>query len=701
MKALQTNIKLFLYTPNKFFEIPNFQRPYSWTIDNVQMFLDDLEEVRRGDKKHYFGSIVYINDGDRSIIIDGQQRATTVLLMITAIYHLALESPEKLKLVAEQIKDEYLYNRYAKQYGSEENRIKLRAVTTDNKIFEKIFKQTELTEYEKKSNLYKSYLQFYDYFRNRDCLEQYIDTLGDFEIVTIILDKDDDNPQKVFESINSTGKPLTDGDKIRNFSLMLRTSEKQDYVLTNYWQYIETHLTDPQRDDITDFFRVYLIAKNQSVVNTDRVYPEFKRVFAGSISDDQSYESLDEFYGEILRVLKYYRFLKFGIDENDEFTKLSSVAFIMRYLRIEVFFPYAVSVMKYWQDGHLSDDEIAEVFNVLRIYFSRRVVVNLSTTSLDSYFAGLHRSVLSIAEQDNATYLEVLKYTILSKNGRVRLPRNNEIEMAIKANFTYNQRSSNVMYLLTAVDDESKDVSLLRQIYDKELHLTIEHIMPQTMTKAWRNELGERADEIHNVYLHGLANLTLTGYNSEYSNKSFQEKCNMPNGFADSPLKINKTVAKYSTWNETTMLERQQWWIDKIISIWPLPASTFEPPVLNTKVNIFDDIDFTGTAVKMLYISDDSYLITSWVQALGVYCEHLYDRNSDFVDRVMNNEKTRNWISDDPDRFSASAKIHDTGLVVDVATKTKQKIRLMRELAEMFNVDKSSVSVELAKPIGE
>ena len=152
--------------------------------------------------------------------------------------------------------------------------------------------------------MYKSYLQFYDYFRNRDHLEQYIDTLDNFEIVTIVLDKDDDNPQKVFESINSTGKPLTDGDKIRNFSLMLRTSEKQDYVLTNYWQHIETYLTDPQRDDITDFFRVYLIAKNQSVVNTDKVYPEFKRVFAKNISNDQSYESLDEFYGEILRILK-------------------------------------------------------------------------------------------------------------------------------------------------------------------------------------------------------------------------------------------------------------------------------------------------------------------------------------------------------------------------------------------------------------
>ena len=173
----------------------------------------------------------------------------------------------------------------------------------------------------------------------------------------------------------------------------------------------------------------------------------------------------------------------------------------------------------------------------------------------------------------------------------------------------------------------------------------------------------------------------------------------MPNGFADSPLKINRTVAKYSTWNEKTILERQQWWIDRIISIWPLPTSTFEPPVLDTKVNIFDDIDFTGAVVKIFYIGDDSYPVTSWSQILGVYCEYLYDENSDFTDQIMNSEKTKNWISNDSKRFFNSVKIHDTGLVVDVATNTNQKIRLMRELAEMFNVDKISINVELTKPI--
>lgn len=223
--------------------------------------------------------------------------------------------------------------------------------------------------------------------------------------------------------------------------------------------------------------------------------------------------------------------------------------------------------------------------------------------------------------------------------------------------------------------------------------------MPQTMTNAWRDEFGDRADEIHGIYLHGLANLTLTGYNSEYSNKSFREKRDMPDGFADSPLKINKTVAKYDTWNEAAILERQRWWIDKIIKIWPLPTSTFEPPILDTKVNIFDDIDFTGAAVKIFYIGDDSYPVTSWSQILGVYCEYLYDENPDFTDQIMNSEKTKNWISNDSKRFFNSVKIHDTGLVVDVATNTNQKIRLMRELAEMFNVDKISINVELTKPI--
>lgn len=145
MISSQSNVKAFVYTPNKYFVIPNFQRPYSWTAGNVDSFIYDLEEVLESGRKHFFGSIVYVSEGDKSIIIDGQQRATTVLLMITAIYHLAMDYPGKCHIIAEQIKDEYLFNKYAQRNNTEENRIKLRAVTTDDDIFEKIYDRKSLS----------------------------------------------------------------------------------------------------------------------------------------------------------------------------------------------------------------------------------------------------------------------------------------------------------------------------------------------------------------------------------------------------------------------------------------------------------------------------------------------------------------------------------------------------------------------------
>jgi len=656
--------------------------------------------VKAGGKKHYFGSVVYVNDGDSSIVIDGQQRATSVLLMITAIYHLAEEHPEKSAMFADHIKDDYLYNKYAKRYGTEENRIKLRAVTTDNEIFEKIFSKAQLTDREKDSKLYKAYTFFYDYFRDRNELHTYIDALEDFEIVTIILDKDDDNPQKVFESINSTGKALTDGDKIRNFALMLNSTEKQGHVLENYWQHIEKALTDTKDDFITDFFRVYAISSSQAIIKLDAVYPEFKKLFAKHVDDDQSIESLDKFYGDILESLKFYRFLKFGIDENSEFAKFEPVAFVMRYLRIELYFPFAISALKYHKARNLNDDdELVGVFDLIRKYFSRRLVANLLSTSLDRYFASLHRDVLANVEQHEVSYIEALKYSMLSRSGQTRMPRDAEVEAGIKANSAYTQRTTNVMYLLTSVDDESKDLAQLKQIAKKDVNLTIEHIMPQTLTDAWRRELGENAERVHDTYLHGLANLTLTGYNSEYSNRSFQEKLTTKDGFRDSPLKINKSIVGYEAWDEEALLDRQKWWVKKILGIWPLPSTSFSPPKADTRVGLFDEIDFKGKGIRMLHVHDDSYPVTNWAQALDTYCEYLYDRNSDFIEKVAQDDDLRVWFDSDPSRFFNSAEIYDSKYYVDTGTNTNRKVRLMKNLATAFGIESAAISLELDKPL--
>lgn len=696
MKAPQTNIKLFLYTPNKFFVIPNFQRPYSWTAENVDSFLADLEDVKNSDKKHYFGSIVYVGDGDSSVIIDGQQRATTVLLMITAIYHIAQQHPEKCEILAEQIKDEYLYNKYAKQYGTEENRIKLRAVTSDNEVFETIFSQNGLNEKAKESRLYRAYQRFYDYFNQREHLEKYIDTLEDFEIVTIILDKDDDNPQRVFESINSTGKPLTDGDKIRNFALMLNTPEKQDHILNNYWKKVEQTLTDADKDFITDFFRMYIMSVRQSVVKLDAVYPEFKKLFNEKVDSDQSLASLDAFYGDILQSLEHYRLLRFSVQDVGKFRGIMNTVFIMQYLKIDLYAPFAMSVMRYFENGNLDESQLQTIFDYIKVYFSRRIACNMLSTSLDRYFATLHRDAAAIAENSSASYTEAVAYSMLSRTGQVRLPSDTELEAAIKANAAYSQRTTNVNYLLTSIDDVSKESALLRQMAARDLKLSIEHIMPQTLNAAWRAELGDDAERIHAVYLHGLANLTLTGYNSEYSNQPFERKKTMTNGFNESPLAINKTVARYEHWNEGALLERQQWWIDKLREVWPLPQSSYAPDTSDRMVDLLrDDINLAGSAPVALSIRNDVQARSNWAQIVDAIAEYCYELDENFFETVLQNDKLASFFTRDSGQFRASMELLDSGIYVDVNTDTRRKHQLIKNLAEQFRLEQGDLIVEL------
>ncbi len=245
----QSNMKEFLYTPGMFFEIPEFQRPYSWQTTNVDEFLSDLEECITKSKNHYFGTVVQVKDTDsiysRSII-DGQQRVTTSLLMISVIYHMARDDSSLItnpETTADKIEYQYLINK-----DLDNKRVKLRTVTSDDEILQRIFnakgKESELELKDRQSNVYKVYAKFRDYFsKKQGGLDKYIDGLGHFEIAVLTLDSNDDNPQRVFESINSTGKPLSDGDKIRNFALMLNNKKLRDHVYSEYWRPIERTLT--------------------------------------------------------------------------------------------------------------------------------------------------------------------------------------------------------------------------------------------------------------------------------------------------------------------------------------------------------------------------------------------------------------------------------------------------------------------------
>lgn len=705
MKFAEKTVEEFLFTPGKSFIIPEFQRPYSWQVSNVREYLNDLEETIEKNKSHYFGTVVFVlDDIDSNSIIDGQQRITTSLLMITAIYHLVKRRPElSSRLTALDIKEKYLVNR------NETNRIKLRTVTTDDMILQKIYDvdgdDSKLSQKEKQSNLYQAYAEFKKYFGGKDNLDRYITGLGSFEIITIALDARDDNPQRVFESINSTGRPLTDGDKIRNFALMLNNEERRKHVYKRYWLKIEQSLTDVNKDNITDFFRSYVISKRQAIIRLDAVYPEFKKLFEKHISPEQTMEEIDSFYGEILEYLSYYLLCKFEEDPDGKYAIIKDVVFKMRYIQTELYIPFAMSVLAYHHTGGLSDQQLIAVFKLIETYFSRRIVCNINTTSVDKFLASLHKDTLEYQQANSgADYVEVMKYLMLKRTGPTRMPSDTEMESAIRNNHTYNQRTAHVNYILTAIDDQSKESETLRHIANGELKLSIEHVMPQTLAIGWDIELGvnekgiEYVHEIHAKYLHTLANLTLTGYNSEYQNYAFEKKKAMENGFSGSKLGINAWIAKQPIWDEETLLRRQKWWIENLGKVWPVPATNFKPVEPNTAVYLLDDLDLKGSGVRSVTIYGENQTVSSWSEALDAIVERLYERNNNFMEAVMGDSYTSNFFSSDSSNFFNSAEIYETGLFVDTGTSTNRKIQLVKALANMFDASRTDLIAELVVP---
>lgn len=722
MKFADSTIKKYLYQPGAVFDIPEFQRPYTWKTINAQEYLKDLEESVSTGKGHYFGTVVQVEDEDGDdaySIIDGQQRVTTSLLLIFSIYHLVKKDPALLgdgETTTEDILDNYLINKNRKN-----NRIKLRTVTTDNEILQHIFDSngdaSELSDKDKLSNLYTVYSVFREHFSKKEDLSKYINGLRHFKIVCITLEQGDDNPQRVFESINSTGEPLSDGDKIRNFSLMLNSKESRNHVYEEYWKPLERTLTDVNRDNITDFFRYYLISRRQANVKLPEVYSAFKDEFENAVGKEQSREALDEFYGDIKRSLKFYKLLRL-IDTNqinknsEEWSQYIGVAdtiFKMRYIRVDLYIPFAISVLAHHADDKLTDDQLIEVFKLIESYFSRRIIVNFYTTSVDRLMSSLHKQTLNYIKRDpSADYVDVLKYIILNETGQTRIPDDVEYEKAIRTYPFYEQHGGNIRsYVLSALDSSNKEAkSTLRLIAEDNIDLTVEHVMPQTISREeWREMLGSDYERIHNEYLHTLANLTLTGYNSDYSNRPYQEKMvlEIKNkktgevkqvGFRFSPLPMNKWIAAHDVWDEGVLKERREMWVTKLQNTWPLPITTFQP-VTGATVNVLDNISLRGENVRSVSVLGEKTTVSTWVEALDVIADSLYGQYPNMLDTIADDELLTGFIKQDSTAFRSSIEIGSSGYHIATSNNTDTKLHIIRRIAARLNLSSGDIEAEI------
>lgn len=668
---------------SKRFIIPVYQRNYDWKIEHCKQLYDDLVKViRQNRKSHFFGSIVSVQSEtgtmEEFLIIDGQQRLTTVSLLLLAIYHLVRSG--QMVSQDKQLTDKILKKYLIDEYEPEEKRIKLKPIKNDQKAFNALFDKDEARIPD--SNLTINYQYFHDRIQCEEIsIDELLDAICRLEIINISLNHED-NPQLIFESLNSTGLDLSEGDKIRNYILMGLPNDQQVKYYEKYWNRIENY-TDY---DVSSFVRDYLSVKQQSTPNVNSIYLTFKKYV-----EDEGNPGLELLLKDLLAYAKRYAILIKGghVDE-----RLNNCIYRLNRLSTSVTRPFLLEVLRLSESGGLGPDELVEIFQFTESYLVRRVICDLPTNALNKIFLLLHREIIRM-DSSEKDYVEKFKYVLLSKKERARYPSDDEFAECMSTRNIYGMNAKNKLYLFERL--ENADTVETKDVWD---HLdrgeySIEHIMPQHLTAAWVTALGDNYEIIHTNWLHRLANLTLTAYNSRYSNSPFLDKRDMAHGFRDSGLRLNQWIAQKERWGLPELEERDRLLRKRVISIWPYPTSSYAPPEKQLEsVSLDEDVVFTGRLLAKYSFKGIEQPVASWTSMYQQVITMLHSENKAILTKLA--------VSQDPavdlsqhfsmraTSFNACRQI-DTNLYIWTGTDTQYKINVLRKLFSLFGVSESEL----------
>lgn len=564
MKGSECRLIEYMEGSKKRFIIPVYQRNYDWKIENCKQLYDDLIKIIKNKRKsHFFGSLVSVYEpsgrNTEFLVIDGQQRLTTVSLLLLAMYNLIKSG---IVIPRDGFLDKQIYEDFlVDKYQPEETRIKLKPVKNDQKAFGKLF--YDVNEYIMESNLTTNYNYFYERIQKQEItIDELFDAICRLEIINITLNNED-NPQLIFESLNSTGLDLSEGDKIRNFILMGLPSKEQDEYYDKYWNRIE----ECTKYDVSSFVRDYLSIKQLAIPSQRKIYISFKEYV-----EQKSIET-EELLKDLLAYAKRYEILLCGSTKNKA---LDACIYRLNRLETTVTRPFFLEVLRLYDENKLDMSELSETFLITENYVFRRTICDLPANALSKIFYTLHREITRY-EGNDAGYVEKFKYALLSKKERARFPNDDEFSEKFTERPVYQMNSKNKVYIMERLENystaEDKDV----YGHCDDGTYSIEHIMPQHLTPAWVRALGDDYEEIHETWIHRIANLTLTAYNSKYSNSTFEEKKSMKNGFEDSGIRMNTYIAKKDKWTLTELEERSKYLMGRALEIWAAPTSKFKP----------------------------------------------------------------------------------------------------------------------------
>ena len=677
MKASEIKLNRFLGQNDTQFIIPVYQRNYDWTTLQCKQLLDDVLGISLNDgiNAHFLGSIVYVHDdvyavsGIRELtVIDGQQRLTTITLIYLLLHQLA-ERLGNLGMV-NRINETYLINKFA-----DEEKLKLRPTANNDRALKFLLRGDAQEEYPEFSRLVDNF----NYFKgriNENNFEAVLKGLDKLMFVEISLEREKDDPQRIFESLNSTGLELSQADLIRNYILMGLNRTSQNKIYENYWKVIETLAKEEgtNTSKVSDYIRDYLTLTNKKIPNKQNVYGEFKNKYPSS-----ALTNIEDILSEVKTFARYYN--KLINPRNEQDSDIRQQLEYINTLEINVAYPFLLKVYDDYTSRFIDKRCFIGVLELIQSFSWRRSVIGLGTNALNKIFMRLYEDV------DKNNYLFSVQASLLAKKGTQRFPQDSEVVGTLKDKDVYGIKPKNRIYFLQRLENHNNKEQV---DFANTSSLTIEHIFPQKPDPRWKLELEEEDYKLlKEKYLNTIANLTLSGNNGSLGNRPFRDKRDMnvegkEQGYRYSRLWLNRYLSTVDRWTTKELEERFELIRERFLDIWKLPNINLDDAFETSEMSIFDaeepkykKLEYAIFFDQKLEISEISKLYVEVVKALFELHPQTFF-TSDLAERV--------GLTKEPQALRQAAPINDT-YYIEANHDSKNKFDRIKRALTVFDFE--------------
>jgi uncharacterized protein with ParB-like and HNH nuclease domain/predicted transport protein len=579
MKAGETSLQKLMNGAIQFI-VPIYQRTYSWSDKQCKQLWKDIIQITLNKENvvHFIGSVVYIDLGtpigkpQQLLLIDGQQRLTTLSLLLCALSRYIEKNKLEEKINPNKIKNYFLLN--SEETGNDKYKILL--TEQDKDTFVRIIEGTEKTLHNPSEQILKNFALFTKNIeQSGESIETIYEGINRLMLVSVALDKTQDNPQLIFESMNSTGKDLSQADLIRNYILMGQTPDMQNKLYTTYWRPMEQGFGQQSYTDYFDFFvRDFLTSQNSSgrICKIGEVYDAFKQYHKSGITNEQ-------LLAEIFTYAQHYIRIHLGKETDKD---LKALWYELRLLDVSVCYPFLMRVYNDYENKLITKADFLTIVKATISYVLRRVICEIPTNSLNKTFATFYPKI----KKDN--YVSSILSEYVLKDSYRAFPTDDEFRLKFTNKEIYKLRIRN--YILEALENRShkEPISITGNGY------TVEHILPQNphLSQEWQIMIGSNWNDIQKTYLHTIGNLTLTGYNSEMSDKPFNIKQTIDGGFKKSHLRLNDILGDLPKWDESEITKRAKTLANQALTIWSYPIVT------QAEIDVYAKKEQTYTSIE-------------------------------------------------------------------------------------------------------